>query len=61
MTETPQESGGGYAEEQPGDVDPEEGGGEQRRGSAKEGEGEGKGPGSESGDGKATGNPDSAG
>jgi hypothetical protein len=59
--ETPQESGGGYAEEQPEDVDPETGGGSERRGGAKDGEGEGKSPGSESGDGKATGNPASAG
>jgi hypothetical protein len=61
VTETPQESGGGYAEEQPEDVEPDQGGEERRREKAKDGDGQGKGPGSESGDGKATGNPDAAG
>jgi hypothetical protein len=62
MTETPKESGGGYAEEQPHDLEPDQGGEERRREKEQDGgDGRGKGPGSESGDGKATGNPHDAG
>jgi len=56
--ETPTESDEGYPEEQPEQVDPDE------RGMPQEGharEGEGSDDATESGDGKATGNPRSAG
>jgi hypothetical protein len=56
--ETPTESDEGYPEEQPDQVDPDE------RGTPQEGharEGEGSDGATESGDGKATGNPRSAG
>jgi hypothetical protein len=58
MSENPKESSEGYPEEQPGEVADEQGGASQDR-PAKKGEGSGD---AQSGDdGKATGNPDSAG
>jgi hypothetical protein len=56
--ETPKESGAGYPEEQPDEVAPEGGDTPQED---REREGQGDTAGSESGDGKATGNPRSAG
>ena len=56
--ETPTESNAGYPEEQPEEVDPE-GGSTPQEDSAREGEGSDDA--TESGDGKATGNPRSAG
>jgi hypothetical protein len=57
MSDNPKESSEGYPEEQPGDVADDQGGASQDR-PDKTGEGEGA---TESGDGKATGNPNSAG
>ena len=56
--ETPKESDSGYPEEQPDEVSPE-GGDTPQEDSARQGEGSGEA--TESGDGKATGNPRSAG
>ncbi len=55
MSENPKESSEGYPEEQPGEVADDQGGASQDR-PDKTGEGEGA---TESGDGKATGNPNS--
>ena len=56
--ETPTESDAGYPEEQPEQVDPEGGDTPQEE---REREGQGSSGATESGDGKATGNPHSAG
>jgi hypothetical protein len=58
MSESPKESDDGYAEEQPDQVT---GDGENERRDEGEHQGEGSRPETESGDGKATGNPRSAG
>ena len=57
--ETPKESDAGYPEEQPPDVAGDQEGDSRRGGSPPEGgeHGEGSSPATESGDGKATGNP----
>jgi hypothetical protein len=58
MSENPKESSQGYPEEQPGEVADEQGGASQDRPAQT---GEGSDEATESGDGKATGNPRSAG
>jgi hypothetical protein len=59
--ETPKEADDGYAEEQPGEVAGDQGESERRDSSEEGRQGQGRGPGTDDDDGKATGNPRSAG